>query len=628
MIGIMLVSASCDVVINNGGESSTQSSQNNSNTESKPSQSVSSETPSEGESEGVTSDATTESYDDAIDSSTDDSKDETTDTSKDETTDTSKDETTDTSKDETTDTSKDETTDTSVDNSTEETTDSSQPGEDNPDIMEVIKYVVKVTDVFGETPSALITVEVYKDWELVAETALRKGTAAFRLEPGEYTFEIKSEDCEFYYDADSCVLTAEEPEMTVVLYEYADETNTQEIFVYDEAAMDHKPYNAVQVNEGATYVTIDRPENSYFIFTPTRGGIYKISYESDKNLTIGYYGSPHNVLTACPLEVVDGAFELEIKNEGVQIGAQGGTTQVVIGIRSFTVKGCVLKIERIGNATVELPWTEVQADKNAVKVDNYINSEFVDFDVTNSELSVVFNENDGYYHLNSVDGPVIYIRISSAVIESTTETETIYKYLPSFVHMCGTGTMGKVFYDDDGTIVLKERYNELFYQYAELCGAGGMYPLNKQLAEVIQNLCDHNGWTDLDGQNQIFGDNATLVFEENAWLFACAYEQQFAKGTEGTPAPVTPTSKDESCVNAVLLENGTLVVLRTVKKATITINNGQGVKVVANDGTEYVADAETGVLSAVINANQNFTIVYEGEEEQTVVHFTFVEYIA
>ena len=129
----------------------------------------------------------------------------------------------------------------------------------------------------------------------------------------------------------------------------------------------------------------------------------------------------------------------------------------------------------------------------------------------------------------------------------------------------------------------------------------------------------------MKGQNQIFGDNAGFVVVENAWLFACAYELQGAIGTEEKPAPVTPSSQDAVETNAVLLKNGTPVVLRTIKKATITINNAEGIKIVANGGVEYIADAESGTLTAIINANQNFTIVYEGESEQMVVHFTFVE---
>ena len=492
----------------------------------------------------------------------------------------------------------------------------------------VITYKVKAVDAFGNEPDFTVIVSVFNaDGEEVSQVPMIRGNASFKLEAGEYTFEVMPMEGQLHYDKSACILTAEEPEATVSLCSYADETNKEEIYVYDTDGITHVPYNAVQVEEGATYVTIDRPTNSYFLFTPTRGGIYRVSYEAKRAVTLGYYGSPHNVLASCPVEVKDGAFELEVKNEGVNIGNPGGTTQIVIGIRSFTESGCVLKIERIGNATVNMPWTDVQADKNAIKVDSYVNSEFVDFDVTDKGLTVVYNENDGYYHLNTVDGPIIYIRISSAVVESSTSTETIYKYLPSFIAMCETGRLGKVFYDESGAVIAKESYNDMLYQYAELCGTNGMYPLNKQLAQAIKNIGEHNGWFDLNSEFHIFGDEAASVVEENAWLFACAYENRKALGTQNKPAPLTADGSESIKTYAALLEKDVSVLFRTTTKATITIKNAENIKIIANDGIEYVAESGTGTLSVVVNANQNFEIIYMGEDAQTAIYFNFVVYI-
>ena len=516
------------------------------------------------------------------------------------------------------------------DNSAPSTTDSSKTDnsstDDNKnDEPKMVDYTVRAIDPFGNPLEVSVNVEMFKDGESLGEMPIRRGAAIFRLEEGYYTFEVKPMEGEFYYDKSACVFDEETTDITVTLYNYANNNNKQTIWIYDENVLDHVPYDAVQVEEGGAYVEIDRPEMTYFIFTPTRGGIYKISYESSKAVTIGYFGSPHNVLINCPIDVINGAFELEVKNEGVNIGNEGGTTQLVFGIRSYTVKGCVLKIERVGDAKVDLPWTDIMPDKSATKVDNCLNSEFVDFDITDSTLSVVYNENDGYYHLNTADGPIIYIRINNAAIKSQTSEETIYMFLPSFVDMGATDRLGKVFYDENGNIIRKESYNELFYSYADLCGTKGLYPLNKQLAEVVKNLGDHNGWFNLNGYH-IFGDLASSVVVENAWLFACVYENTKALGTNEKPAPVSASTQDSAKTEAILIANGETVVLRTIADATLTITSAEGVTIVANNGTEYTAD-ENGKISVVITANQNFTITYSGEGD-TVVHFTFVEYFA
>lgn len=505
-----------------------------------------------------------------------------------------------------------------------DSTDSSNNNDNTTDTPKIVDYTVRALDPFGNPLEVSVIVELFKDGESLGEMPIRKGSAVFKQEAGEYTFEVKPMEGEFYYDKKACAFTEDVTDITVTLYNYADNSKKQTLWIYDENVLDHIAYDAVQVEEGGAYVTIDRPEMTYFVFTPTRGGIYKVSYEASKAVTIGYFGSPHNVLTSCPIDVIDGAFELEIKNEGVNIGNPGGTTQVVIGIRSYIVNGCVLKIERVGDATVDMPWIDVMPNKNAIKVDNHVNSEFVDFDITDKNLTVVYNEDDGYYHLNEKNGPIIYIRINNAVIKSQTSDETIYMFLPSFVDMCGTDRLGKVFYDDNGKIIRKESYNDLFYAYAELCGTKGLYPLNQQLAEVIKNTGDHKGWFNLDTDYHIFGDMASSVVKENVWLFACVYETQKALGTSEKPAPVSVSTQDNVKTEALLISSGEDVVLRTITNATLTITSAEGITIVANDGTEYTPD-DDGKISVVITANQNFTLSYTGAED-TVIHFTFVEY--
>ncbi len=485
-----------------------------------------------------------------------------------------------------------------------------------------VDYIIKVVDGLGEAFEEVVDIEVFKDGVSVGESAVRRGGALFNLEKGEYTYILKNFEGNYYYNEDACVLSTDGGESVVTVYSYADENDRHELWVPTENG-EHVPYNAINVYEGGVYVTVDRPDGTYFVFTPTRGGIYRISYESSRAMTFGYYGMPHNVLANCPVEVVDKAFEIEVKDDGVNTGS-GGTTEIVIGMSSKVVKNCVLKIERIGNAAVELPWVDINADKSATSADNHINSEFIDFDIKDNTLKAVFNENDGYYHLNSVDGPVIYLRISTAQIKSQSELETVYTYLPSFLVMCDTGSLGKIFFDENGTIVLKERYNEMFKDYDRLSGTSGLYPLNEQLATAVKNIGESMGWFNFENDDlHIFGEEKNLVVKENAWLFACVYEREYAYGTIESPAAVRP-SADDTKAFSVLVRGGENVVVTSSASATLTFKNAQGVKVVLDDGTEVVADAETGVLTATVGAYKKFTIVNEGASE-AVLHFTLVE---
>ena len=508
--------------------------------------------------------------------------------------------------------------------STDSSSPQSTPNSDNGNDVtpSIVDYVIKATDYKGEVMQISVIVEVFKDGESLGKKALRRGSATFSFEEGDYTFTLSpnSDTDKFYYDTKSCKLTKDEREKTIVLYPYADKEET--LTIYPNNVGDNG-YEASVLNEGATYVEIDRPEMTYFVFTPTRGGIYKFSYIASKAISIGYYGSPQYIWNENIQELDEnGFFQLEIKDGSVNIGGMGGTAQYVIGIRTFAVDGCVLKIERVGDATVELPWENVQIDKNATQANGYINNELVDFDVTDKNLTVVYSQKDGYYHLNTEDGPVIYIKLTVSTIKSQNANETIYAFLPPIVKMCETDNLGKVFYDEDGNIISKESYNEMFNAYAEISTYKGVYPLNKQLANAIKNVGEHKRWFDLSYEFNIFGDIAKNVVSENAWLFACCYENDGVYGVEGKPGMLTPTAQDaKEAVYAEIKANEALY-LRAVKQGTISVYNAQGVKLVV--GEEEISSDENGKITATINANQTFTLVYTGEEAEITVYLNFV----
>ncbi len=503
-----------------------------------------------------------------------------------------------------------------VDSNPSDSSQNNGPAVDEPVMKD---YTVRAVDAFGNELEVSVIVEMFKDGVSLGEKPMRHGTTVFNLEEGDYTFTVSPMEGEFYYDEEACTLSADETEKTVTLYTYADGTQRQTIYIYDYDVLEHVPYDAVHIGEGGVYVEIDRPEMSYFIFTPTRGGIYKISCESNEEVFIGNFGGNIHFING---EAETTSFELTVRDDSVNIGNEGGTTQCIIGVRSEDVRGCVVKIQRIGDAEKDMEYTVVQIDKNAIKVDNYINSEFVVFDVTDPTQKAVYSEKDGYYHLNSEDGPVLYIRLTPE-----TDEEESFTALPSLIsiHNVGGNNFLKYVKDEDGKLIRIDYYNEMILAYGELCGTKGLYPLNEQLATAVKIIGEQRGWFDTD-KEFAFGENAANIVAENAWLLYCVYENPKALGTEEKPAPVAVNSADSAKNYVISVSAGDEIVLRTIAKATLTIKNAQDVKVIVSDGTEYVADSETGAISCVISANQNFKVVYEGEESETTIVFTLIEY--
>lgn len=477
-------------------------------------------------------------------------------------------------------------------------------------------YTVKVTDYLGQAPTSYVVVQIYSGEERVGmQNVNADGVATFELDAGEYTVVIDSPDASLAYDAEAAKLTADKTTAQIMIYNEANSEKKQTITVPD-ATLDMVEYGAVSIGEGATLVKIDRRERSYFLFTPTRGGIYRFAVASEDEIEIGYYGGIHFVMNDNVADKVDGELEIEIQDSSVNVGV-GGTMQYVIGLTAPEgVDECVVTVTRIADAVKPIPFTEIYADPSLTKYDNLLNSSLVDIDITSDDLKAVYNETDGYYHLGAIDGPVILIKISAAG-----NSHVPGLILPSFVTICETDRMSKVFYDGDGNITYKESYNELIAAYADLSGSRGVRPLDKKIADAIKNTGDHKGWWNVGANgNQIFGDDILNVNLENAWLFACCYEVKDTYGAEDNPIVLSPVSQADSVeLAAEIDESGTC--FAASGRGTFAIENAEGVTVLVN-GETVTPDTEGGI-SVVIDKGATFSVSID-RTEGAVIHFTFI----
>ncbi len=515
--------------------------------------------------------------------------------------------------------------DTNTDSNTNSQTNTSTGGT-NTQTETTATYTVKVVDYKGEPISSGLFVQIYKDGAEVGgmKKANSNGEATFTLDKGEYTFELITADDNVAYDKDSCVLTEKATTKEVMLYNTLG-NGALTINPYDSDLGETYRYDAKFVTEGATKVDIDKM--SYYIFQPTRGGVYKFSYISDVALTIGYFGgSEHFVFEESTIEVIDGAFTMEVKDSGISSDG-GGTTRIIIGVKSLAVKDCILVVERISDAEAELQRADYagkEIPKEICKY-NYLNYGFIDLDVTNPDLTVVYNEEDGYYHYETENGPIVLVKI-----------KTPSRYIASFNEMCETTNLFSIIKDENGNELRFEIYNSMIMAYAEKCDDAGVVPLTKELEYAIKNIGEQMGWW---GDNTIFkqgggiGDDGTItegtpidVNTEIAWLFACCYIDENAKGAENSKIVVTDTAEKKDLY--VKIDTGCEIFFKSSQqiKATLTINNAEGLSVTYNS-TQYVAD-ENGQIKIVMTTNApiEFSIENTSNEAKDVT-FTYMTYV-
>ncbi len=391
-------------------------------------------------------------------------------------------------------------------------------------------YKVAVKDAFGTPYTDGVVVLFLQNGEQVAMQVVNpeSGVAEKTLPAGDYDVKLKftNADAEFYYEEDAYKLTAKETEAEVLLHQ-AVAGNPYDLFV--GAASDStgsavtsdqgRSYEAYDVHLGSTYVELTPGDRTYFVFTPSEAGMYEISIPTQADLHLGYYGVTHFVRATSISEPVDGKIQINITKSMVGSG-DFGTTNLVIGIDADTSDACILGIQRTGDAekTIEEePWVVYEAKDAITEYTLPEGTVLKEFDVTADSYEIVYNEADGYYHLNSADGPLVYM----SLVEDN-------KYMSSFKTIMVNAGVSKYYYDAEGKFEKRVSFVACLQKYIEAADdKAGVYPLNEDLFYILKEHGGYAGWWDLGSKTSIFVDDnwnpLPGINEDIAWLFMCLY---------------------------------------------------------------------------------------------------------
>ena len=376
-----------------------------------------------------------------------------------------------------------------------------------------LAYRVSVVDALGNPYTDGIIVSFTGE---NGETAMQKvnesGIAEKTLAKGTYAVELMftGDESAYHYEAAELKVTADAPALQVVL----------DLAVTGEGRTLYAPAGECQaypVATGCTYVTLKAGERNYYLFAPTTEGTYEISVIGDVE-AIGYFGSPHFVQENNVGDVTDNVITVSITGSMIGTG-DTGTTVLVLGVDAGAAESAVLTIQRVGahQWTVEdEPWMVYEPTVALAPYTLPGNAVVKEFDLT-AEYTLVLNEADGFYHLDSADGPLVLARLAEPS-----------KYLDSFKTILENTAIRRYFFDANGEFLKKEEYSNCVLEYLQYVDENaGVYPLTEDLKYIIQQHGEYAGWYDYDGGQYLFldanGNRLPGINAETSWLFTCCY---------------------------------------------------------------------------------------------------------
>lgn len=385
--------------------------------------------------------------------------------------------------------------------------DETEDGEENA----TKEYSIEVVDVNENAiAGVIITVKKGEEQVKIAKTN-QTGAVKFELPTGAYTFNLTfSGDKEYHYDESLCVLSEDEASVSVTVANLP--YDTYELYNECEAGL---------IEVGTYFVELSASNPSYFLFTPSERGRYKLSVSSNVKASCEYYGSPMIIYD----NDISNESDREKDSEGNLTGSifmdfrsfNVNSTQYLFGVKAEGEGSGYFTIEKISDLELspeEIPYSDYMMT-HTVKDFVFSGGTLVNFDISNLSLSAVYNPDDGFYHLNSADGPVIYMKLTVPTA-----------YTVALEKICETQPFQHYIYDDDGKFVGKISYCSMMLKYFEAADeTAGVYPLTEDLKVAIQDMGDFLGWYKpaAAGESHIFfGDTPVTA---NAWLFACCYVQ-------------------------------------------------------------------------------------------------------
>lgn len=169
-----------------------------------------------------------------------------------------------------------------------------------------------------------------------------------------------------------------------------------------------------------------------------------------------------------------------------------------------------ITVERVGDAReVTKTYQNYEPVNQISKTADFAKNTNIALIPQNGSIIPVLNTTDGYYHVNTVDGPIIYAQLVNAVSRAGS---TGIKFIPDYENGPGISAFKYTTYADEYTANSIDFYSMLFDEngYINNANSTGYYPVNTDLYTFLNYY----------GKSAM---NANSVSDEYQWLAPCYY---------------------------------------------------------------------------------------------------------
>lgn len=348
-------------------------------------------------------------------------------------------------------------------------------------------------------------------------------TGDVTVEIGSYNYETDDYDWTVCTANEDGISDAVAGYMTLLRFTNNGDTDTTFDIGYYYATGSAQNPDSIVVGTDATVDFAEGSNFYYYKWVASEAGSLTVAvsatngwqYSVDVNNESGsiHYSDDDPVVSSLTFEVsADDIVKIYVANYDTEAWPYPATT-VTVSLTFAAESGSDSSSSSESSAPAEDTLINYEKTEETVAAEDVAdeNTEWVSVDIFDEVKDTAVKGEDGYFHLNSADGPVLFIDFNDE------------EFISSLSEMNSTGGIKYTVINEDGS---KERgqYKLMVASYLEV-SESGLVALTQELIDMMKKVGDGQGWYTWNAEWTFMLDEGETIDADEAWMFRCKYSE-------------------------------------------------------------------------------------------------------